>query len=398
MPLENNSSFFTDLPLLQSFFKASDPDNYFPLPDDWYLAVTDIENSTEAIQNGKYKLVNILGASPIVGLLNPSNKDALPYTFGGDGCTICIPPHLIENARKVLASSRQIGQEEYNLNLRAAIIPVQHILEAGLEVNVAKYKVSEVYNQAVFSGGGLAYSEQLLKSPDSSQFLINSSMEEKPVDFTGLECRWQEVSQHNKQVMTMLVKTNPELKQKEKIYEQVLEELQNIFGFDGKTNPINSSQLSMNTSVSELMKETKFRTFGAGRFQRLLYLLKIEMEVILGKIFMALGYESSTTDWSLYKADLALNSDHRKFDDMLRLVISGTEKQIVQLKSFLQGEFKKGNLAYGVHLSETAIITCMVFRYQRNHIHFVDGSEGGYVKASEKLKIRMEKLSKKTIH
>jgi len=49
-------------------------------------------------------------------------------------------------------------------------------------------------------------------------------------------------------------------------------------------------------------------------------------------------------------------------------------------------------LAYGIHLADTAMITCMVFQYHRDHIHFVDGSGGGYVSAAKQLKKRLQSL------
>lgn len=393
MESENSHTFYSDLPLLESFFEITNPYNFYAMPDEWYVAVTDIVNSTRAIQQGEYKKVNILGASPIVGILNRSNKDNIPYTFGGDGCTICIAPALLDDTRNVLGASRQIGKRQYDLNLRAAIIPVRDIREAGHEIKVARYKVSEVYNQAIFSGGGLSFAEKTLKEEKIEEYRIDAADDAKGTDFTGLECRWQEVGQERKKVITMLIRSNPTLEHSDEVYKNVLEKMRSLFGFDDKTNPINASQLNMSMSLSSLMGEIQFRTFGMSWLQRLLYILKIETQIVLGKFFMSLGYESSETNWALYKPDLALNSDHRKFDDMLRVVISGTEQQFQDLREFLEQQHEAGLLAYGFHISETAIITCMVFRYQREHVHFVDGSDGGYVKAAQNLKQRMKELN-----
>ncbi|MDR8392382.1 DUF3095 domain-containing protein [Aliifodinibius sp. S!AR15-10] len=392
MSSENCSTFFTDLPLLESFFEISNPNNFYPIPDDWYIAITDIVDSTGAIDQGKYKMVNILGASPIVGMLNLGNKDEIPYTFGGDGCTLCIPPSLVTETRKVFRASREIGKAEYDLDLRAAIIPVNHIREAGFDVKVARYKVSDAYNQSIFSGDGLTYAEEILKDPANKQFMINFTEEAENADFTGLECRWQEVGRQDKKVITMLVRSNPQRTDSDEIYTTVLNKMRDIFSFDDKTNPIETSQLRMNMSISSLMGEIKFRTFGMSWLQRLTYILKMEIQIVLGKIFMALGYKSSATNWSLYKPDLALNSDHRKFDDMLRVVISGTDEQLNELKAFLEKEFQASRLAYGLHVTHSAMITCMVFKYHRQHVHFVDGSDGGYVMAAKKLKERLRKI------
>ena len=397
MKSSQDEKFYANLPVLDSFFEVANPNNYHPLPDNWLVGVTDIESSTKAVENNQYKRVNILGASPIIGLLNESTKENLPYSFGGDGCAICFPPDLRDQAAAVFAACQKIGKAEYDLNLRAAIIPLKHIREHGYDVRVSRFRISEVYRQAVFTGGGLSFAEDMLKSQEGSSFHIEPKMENEEIqaDFTGLECRWQEVSSPNKLVISLLVQANPQSQSPEEIYNHVLLKMREIFGFDDQTNPILSSELNMNFSVPELMGETQFRTFGQSWWKRLKYLAKVELQTILGKALMLFNYHSSATDWSLYKPDLALNSDHRKFDDMLRLVISGTPEQQKKLSQYLHQQYEQTKLAYGIHTSEAALITCMVFSYHRNHIHFVDGNEGGYVNAAKKLKVRLKDIEKK---
>lgn len=388
----SHNTFYSNLPVVEDFFDASNQRNYHRLPDDWYVAVTDIINSTSAINEDRYKTVNILGASPIVGILNVAPKDKIPYTFGGDGATFCIPPDLLEDAQKVLGGSRQIGKVEYGLDLRAAIIPVSYIREHGHDIKVARYQASEFYIQAIFSGGGLSYAEELLKSPGIDDFRVDALENAASVDFSGLECRWQEVKQPDKEVLTLLVKVNPQVEATEEVYERVLQKMRQIFGFDNKTNPIDVSQLSMTMSFSNLMGEAKFRNFGKGWIKRIGYMLKVQLQTLIGKVLIALDYETTATDWSLYQSDMARNSDHRKFDDMLRVVISGSQNERQELETFLQQQFEQSQLAYGTHISNAAMITCMVFQYHRDHVHFVDGSGGGYVAASKELKKRLENL------
>lgn len=385
----NDTNFYATLPEITDFFNASNSEHYTPLPESWYVAVSDIVNSTEAISKDRYKTVNILGASPIVGILNIAGQHSIPYTFGGDGATFCIPPDLYEQAKKILGESRNIGKKEYGLDLRIALIPISYIRQQGYNIYVAKYRASDHYTQAIFTGGGISFAENVLKKSDIQDFDIPDN-DQKEVDFTGLECRWQEVRQPGKEVITMLVKSNSMLKNEQQIYEKVLQQMRAIFGFDDKTNPIDASQLQMNLSFSELWGEAKFRTSGDGWFKRLGYVLRVQLQTIIGKVLMGLNIQTSATDWSLYKTDLSLNSDHRKFDDMLRVVISGTADQRKELEAFLDQLYQQQQLAYGIHVTDAAMITCMVFQYHQEHIHFVDGSGGGYVEASKDLKTRMK--------
>lgn len=392
MSKTGSSKFYANLPVVEDFFDASQRQNYHPLPEDWYIAVTDIIDSTFAIENGRYKTVNILGASPIVGILNAGQREEIPYTFAGDGCAFCIPPSLLDDAKRVLGGARQIGNTEYHLDLRAAIYPISLFRQLGYNVKVARYRASEFYTQAIFTGGGISHGEELLKEPSYEQYNVPPVENAETVDFSGLECRWQEVEQQNKEVLTMLVKSNPAAENQEAIYGNVLQKMRTIFGFDDKTNPINVSDLSMTLSFSELMGEAKFRNFGKGWLQRLGYILRVQLQTIIGKVLMALDYETSATDWSLYKTDMARNSDHRKFDDMLRVVISGSKSQRWELEEFLEQQYQQENLAYGIHVTNAAMITCMVFQYHRDHVHFVDGKNGGYVSASKELKRRMRNI------
>jgi hypothetical protein len=393
MPVTGSTHFYADLPIIEDFFDASEQQNYHRLPDDWYVAATDIVNSTAAIEDDHYKTVNILGASPIVGILNVADRSQIPYTFGGDGAAFCFPPTILDDAKRVLGATRKIGKEQYDLDLRAAIFPVSLLREHRYDIRLARYKASDHYVQAIFTGGGISYAEELLKQEGHDQYRIPATDDAESVDFTGLECRWKEVEQPDKEVITLLVRTNPSLDNPEKTYGAVLQEMRDIFGFDNKTNPINTSDLKMNLSFSKLMGEAKFRTFGKGLLKRLGYILRVQLQTIIGKVLMALDYETSATDWSLYRSDMARNSDHRKFDDMLRVVISGSTDQRKELEEFLQQQFQNERLAYGIHISDAAMITCMVFQYHRDHVHFVDGKNGGYVSAAKGLKERLAKLT-----
>ncbi|HEY9879063.1 MAG TPA: DUF3095 family protein [Leptolyngbyaceae cyanobacterium] len=62
-------NFYADLPGVDNFFSAIDANNLVPVPDDWYIIIADIKDSTEAIEAGRYKAVNLLGASSIAAVL-----------------------------------------------------------------------------------------------------------------------------------------------------------------------------------------------------------------------------------------------------------------------------------------------------------------------------------------
>ncbi|MFV1885060.1 MAG: DUF3095 domain-containing protein [Balneola sp.] len=392
--MKKSVRFYSNLPVLDSFFDISNTAYYHSLPSDWYIGVTDIVNSSKAIDEQKYKWVNILGASPIIGLMNESQKADIPFSFGGDGCSVCFPPEYYKTVKRVFAASKKTGRLAYGMDLRAGIYPISLIRERGFDVKVARFKVSDFYNQAVFIGNGLTAAEALLKSEPESEFVVKSSeIGDQEVDFSGLECRWQEVKKENMSVYSILIQANELHDDSVELYNTVLTKMRHFFDFDDRMNPVVAESLKMTLSPEKLAGETKFRTTGQSRFKKFAYLLKVQLKTILGSLFMKFGRKTSETDWSYYKPDIAINNDYRKFDDMLRLVISCRQDQMDNFKTFLEELYKDSKLAYGIHKSDSALITCMVFAWHRQHLHFVDGSKGGYIMASKDLKARMDRIS-----
>jgi hypothetical protein len=71
------------------------------------------------------------------------------------------------------------------------------------------------------------------------------------------------------------------------------------------------------------------------------------------------------------------------------MVIAGTEAQRAELTSYLEEEYRSGRLAYGVHVTDRALVTCVVFERMGRQVHFVDGADGGYAMAARELKQRL---------
>lgn len=390
----DREAFTSKLNIITQFRDIADFSQYTPLPETWYVAVTDVVDSTNAIDEGRYQEVNILGASAIIGCLNAAGGSDLPYAFGGDGAAICIPPELYDQVCAVLAHIRLIADEAYGLDLRVGIIAVSRILTSGSTIKVAKLRISDLFSQTLFTGGGLDLAEDIIKQDDMPNHCqVPDSYLQYEADFSGLECRWQEVPSRYDETNALLIKATKDTPQKHSLYQQIIEKIEHIYGEDPAPHPLTEDQLTMGLNPFMLMGELKIRTFGQNVFQRFLYLLKMQLQIILGKIFMRTGWKSDATDWSLYKPDLVAHADYRKFDDMLRMVLVGTANQRHELEAYLDTLHTEERLAYGIHTSSTALITCMVFQYHREHLHFIDGSNGGYANAARQMKRQLRKLN-----
>jgi hypothetical protein len=165
----DTESFYADLPILNHLLELTNSKNFKSLPSDWYLIITDIVGSTQAIESGYYKDVNLIGASSIIAVLNIAGQIEIPFGFGGDGAAILIPPSLYSKATQVLLATRQRAKTEFGLDLRLGVVPVSDVTRANYGVKVAKLRVSENYYQASFTGGGLSYATQLIKNPATAK-------------------------------------------------------------------------------------------------------------------------------------------------------------------------------------------------------------------------------------
>ena len=95
-------------------------------------------------------------------------------------------------------------------------------------------------------------------------------------------------------------------------------------------------------------------------------------------------------DAPVYQAELIANTDYRRFDDMLRLVLDCTATQIEAIETLLDQTRREEAIVYGMHIADHALMTCLVFQLNRGeHIHFIDGADGGFAVAATQLKAQI---------
>lgn len=70
----NSTSFYSNLPPVTDFNAAGRLENDTPLADDWQVVMCDVRNSTAAVEAGRYKNVNTLGAAVITAILNAAGE------------------------------------------------------------------------------------------------------------------------------------------------------------------------------------------------------------------------------------------------------------------------------------------------------------------------------------
>jgi len=382
------SSFYDRVPVLDNFAAAANPKNFVRVPDDWIVAVGDVRDSTAAIDEGKYKDVNVVGASVIAATLNAVGHRSIPYVFGGDGALLCVPGSAPDAVQRALGGTRRMAREEFGLRLDVGLVPITALDRAGHAVWVARYRLSDTIEQAVFMGQGLSAAEEWVKARPDGAYGLPSSIT-GPADFSGLECRWDQVASPREEIVALLIRaTGSSLQDTARIYTDVLETLRSTYGSDDQRRPLRHGQLRMTFAPRKLAAEQRVRTHGGGWIERLLYWPKLWLQNALGVVLMATNWTTGATAWGRYKKDLEAHTDFRKMDGTLRQVLAGTSSQRERLEAYLQAEYEEGRLVYGLDVSDAAMVTCLVFQYEKEHVHFVDGADGGYAHAAQALKAR----------
>ena len=101
------------------------------------------------------------------------------------------------------------------------------------------------------------------------------------------------------------------------------------------------------------------------------------------------GWTIGRFDPKVYKREVASNSDFRKFDDGLKMTIDVDADVLQRIENRLKQAEEAGICSYGLHRQKSALMTCLVISpLQPDHVHFIDGADGGYAMAAASLKAK----------
>ena len=162
-----------------------------------------------------------------------------------------------------------------------------------------------------------------------------------------------------------------------------------IYGGADQCRPITEAGLRTTLSSATLRHESRVQTWRASPLGRLAYSIYLRLQVIVGWFLLTFGIRRGEVEWANYRRDVVANTDFRKFDGCLRLVLAGDESHRQELEDYLAGLHRDGEAVFGIHVAQSALMTCLIERRQSVHFHFVDGAGGGYAAAAKALKERL---------
>lgn len=380
MVIKMSRDFYSDIVPFSDFASVVNADAYLPLPDSWFVGVSDVINSTGALKAGRYKAVNMAGAATISAVTNALENRPFPVVFGGDGARFAVAGEDAPAIREVLAKTATWAQSELQLDLRVALIPVETIRAQGHDVRVARFAASDAVSYASFTGGGVEWAETEVKA---GKYLLDPAPPGSAPDLTGLSCQWGPVQSANGVILSIIAKPKPGA-DVDRFADVVRSLLDNLERQNGR-NPVPDDGPSVGWPRGSIGLQAS--VVGPKRKSRLARLVSTYASSAMAWIVLKSGKKVGGFDPVHYRRQVGLNTDFRKYDDGLMMTVDCSQESAAEIEALLEAARAEGLADFGLHRQDTALITCVVpSTMTDDHLHFLDGGEGGYARAAEQMK------------
>ena len=371
--------FYGRIPVFRGFSSLMDPKLYSPLPDDWTIGVADIVESTKAIAAQRYKAVNMAGAAVIAAVTNALDGREFPFVFGGDGASFAVAPGDLQLARDALAATATWVKEDLDLSMRVALVPVSAVRARGFDVRVARFGPSANLSYAMFSGGGIGWAEAAMKR---GEFAVEAAPPGSQPDLSGLSCRFEEIPSSRGVILSVLVL--PAQGADPAAFRRAIED---IIGLVERSpdagRPVPEQGPPLRWPPQGLEYEARAARGGPLATRRAVVLAV----TLWAYVVMRFGIKVGNFVPKNYTRQVVENSDFRKYDDGLKMILDCTEELEKELGQRLTAAASAGILRYGLHRQDAAMMTCFTPSVMRSdHVHFIDGARGGYATAATALK------------
>jgi hypothetical protein len=361
-------------------------EHFCKLPEDWFIVIADIRNSTAAVQRGAQNDVNLVAAGSLIAGLNiaRTRNIEVPFFFGGDGGTLIIPPEILDEVLGALQQHGENSEKNFALSMHLGAVQVGEVYASGHYIKLSKTRLCKGLSKAIIIGDGLLWAERQIKAGHRAE----DASHHPPalLNMVGLECRWDKIAPptSNQEVICYLIEATDPTRQLQ-VYADVLGRADAIFGALEMRNPISKDRLKLLVSARKMRKEMLAR-FGQWKW---LYFLREMFRTAVGRIMHGSKARLGGYSSAKYLQEVITNADTLTIDGRINTIITGTQTQCQRFLAYLDEREAAGMLRYGHHVNRESIMTCYIQSRDESHIHFVDGSDGGYTAAASALKRKL---------
>ncbi len=321
------------------------------------------------------------GAAVIVAVTNALQGRDFPFVFGGDGASFAVAAADAKAARQALAETAAWVKDDLDLELRIGMAPVAAIRAHDLDVRVARYAPSENISIAMFAGGGIAWADAAMKR---GEIAVPAAPPGAHPDLSGLSCRYEEIPSSRGTVLSLVAAPAPGASAE--AFRGAIEHIARIVErTPDASRPVPGQHLRLRWPPQGMELEAR----ASRRPGEALWLRRIKVLVwtLFAFVVMRFGITVGSFIPAKYTRELIDNSDFRKFDDTLRMVLDCAPALADEIERHLADCAAQGIVRYGTHRQHAAMMTCFTpSPANPNHVHFIDGALGGYAIAASALK------------
>jgi hypothetical protein len=319
------------------------------------------------------------GAAVIAAVTNALEGREFPFVFGGDGASFAVSPQDAVRARDALAATAAWVKDDLDLAMRVALVPIAAIRAQGLDVRVARFGPSPNLSYAMFSGGGLGWAEAAMKR---GEFAMPAAPSGTQPDLSGLSCRFEEIPSARGVILSVLVV--PARDADPAAFRGLIEDvIALVERSPDAARPVPSGGPALRWPPAGVEFEARAQRGGSLLKRR----AGVWVHTLFAYLIMRFGIRIGGFVPQTYLRQVVENSDFRKYDDGLRMVLDCSPDLERALTRRLAAAASTGIARHGMHRQDAAMMTCFTPSPLRSdHVHFIDGARGGYASAATALK------------
>ena len=233
----------------------------------------------------------------------------------------------------------------------------------------------------MFAGGGIAWADAAMKR---GEIAVAPAPPGAHPDLSGLSCRYEEIPASRGVVLSLVVA--PASGASGDAFRAAIAHIATLVErTPDASRPVAGRRLRISwpPAGADLEARASRRADESVRVRK----IKVLAWTFLYFLIMRLGIKIGSFIPAKYTRELVDNSDFRKFDDSLRMVLDCTPELADEIERYLADCTAKNIVRYGTHRQQAAMMTCFTpSPTKSSHVHFIDGADGGYAMAASALK------------
>jgi hypothetical protein len=261
---------------------------------------------------------------------------------------------------------------------------MRELIARKTEVLVGRYQPAPSSAYAVFLGAGVELMEASVKGRADDALaalamISDADDDGAPPDLTGLSCRWTPLKSTRGQMVALVIRGAD--------HGEIHAALTSLAGVPA-LNALSLESLQARWPPKGLLREAKARK---RKLPLALMTFLVGLETLVAYIFVKYKLRLGRFDAETYRRDVMSGAvDFARSGESFALVFDCPTDRIAAIREYLEGRFLRRELHYGMHVSDHAVMTCLVTSAtDGEHVHFVDGGDSGYTKAATQLKARV---------